>query len=180
MFLKAALFNNQALVKALGTATAAALSSALLSKDALFAWLGHSKEEFLGIWGWDVLKSGSEVGAPLSIQNVLCVLITGTIRKTSATLWIYDVHFPLSCDLIDNEWNLLVLLSQLTFIICVCSLSSDYWTYGSLAWVTMRSRGFHLRWPTSCSWWNWTSPETVHKYIHIEEGSEIWSQVVLE
>lgn len=41
------------------------------------------------------------------------------------------------------------------------SPSSGYWTCASLAWVTMRSRDFLLRWPTSCSWWSWTSLETV-------------------
>jgi len=49
MFLKAVLSNNQPLVKALGMATAAALSSALLSKATLFGWRCHGEEEFLGI-----------------------------------------------------------------------------------------------------------------------------------
>lgn len=49
MFLNAVLSNNQALVKELGIATAAALSSALLSKATLFGSRCHSEEEFLGI-----------------------------------------------------------------------------------------------------------------------------------
>lgn len=62
---------------------------------------------------------------------------------------------------ISGTWMYVVLQHS----ICLYSLSSDYWTSGSLALVTMRSRDSPLKLPISCSWWSWTFPEMVSTHI---------------
>lgn len=56
MFLNARLSNNRALVKALGTATAAALFPALRTKATLFGCRCHGVEEFFFFFFWENIR----------------------------------------------------------------------------------------------------------------------------
>lgn len=110
--------------------------------------------------------------SPLVDLNHCSHLCSDCILRTSAgqRLWEKAVVFRDGCS--GLPWGEKTGFPQNccwpSFVLSCHSLSLGFWTCASWVWVTMKSRDFPLRLPTSCNWWNWTSPVTVRSKLNGE------------